>query len=867
MTMTSCPQAEELSGFSNGTLDDLRANMIAEHIDQCIDCCDTLSGLTQKTLQPFPWRDSTEELLYIDESAYRRIESVISQWILNERQKKNPRGKKFQPGTEIGPYRIEGLLGQGGMGFVYRALHTRLNKPVALKVLPADQAANPDMIRRFEREMHSVGSIVHPNIVSGFDAGVHEGIYFLAMELIEGLTLSEILRHHGPVPVALACEIIRQTAIALDYVHKRGMLHRDLKPSNLMLSRSDNGEIIVKILDLGLARLNSIHQEMEEITSAGLIVGTLEYMAPEQAGHLKDIDARSDIYSLGATFYCLLTGFAPLSIEQYPTPLKLLKALTITKPVPIGKSVAIRRKLGHLIDSMLEKDPAKRPSSALEIANQLSQYAKNLDLETLFQNPSKTTVVGADSNTVLVSQDDSLSVSPTARVSNIFSDGNSSRNFRRLYLLATLPLSLLLVVGILWLKTDGGYLKIEAPEGVDVTVEVIKDGQFLKSIEVDKARDAIWYRSGNYEIRLPSSDQQKLQITDNVFQLKYRNDQTVTITKISDADAVTNPSLEMPESMPTTEQPNGNDSKVFANSTELSQFQMSSIEAASKQQQHADLANLPVTKTITLPGGTTMDFQLIPPGEFLMGSTEAELEKFRMQSEAYDDGWGLSHLKTEGPQHRVKISKPFYMSRYEMTRAQWKSVTGNDHVNRSYHQGEPDIMPVVEISWHDCQKMIESLNDQFKDPPFEFALPTEAQWEYACRAGTTSPFYYGTLEEVLQNKFWYFGNQNRKEQPVGLLSPNAWGLYDMHGNVHEWVFDRGAKTYPNVSVEIDPTGPAEKFHRFDVRVMRGGSVWDPPTACRSALRGCRPPEYVFHALGVRPVMLLTTTNSDLHDVQ
>lgn len=863
MTMTSCPRVEELSGFCNGTLDNLRASKIADHIDQCNECCETLSGMNHLTPQPFSLRDhQTEKLLFIDESAYRRIESVISDWILNERQKKNLRGKEFQLGAEIGAYRIEGLLGQGGMGFVYRALHTHLNKPVALKVLPAEQASNPDLIRRFEREMHSVGSIVHPNIVSGFDAGVHEGIYFLAMELIDGLTLSDILRRHGPIPVALACEIIRQTAIGLDYVHKQGMLHRDLKPSNLMLLRSDNGEMIVKILDLGLARLSSIHQEIEEITSAGLIVGTLEYMAPEQADNLKDVDARSDIYSLGATFYCLLTGFAPLSVEQYPTPIKILKALTITKPDPIGKRVTLRRKLGHLIDSMLEKDPANRPSSALEIANQLSLYVKNVDLESLLLNSSTTTVVGADSNTVLLSQDDSLPKSLSVPKSTVQTSGNSSFHFSRLFFLATLPLGLLFAVGIFWLKTDGGYLKIEAPEGVDVTVEVIKDGQFFESIEVGQARDAIWYRSGNYEVRLPSSEQQILQIRGNVFQLKYQNDQTVTITKISEADSVKNPSLEMPENVPPTVRPNENDSKLSMNTPEISRFQMSSSEAASKQQQWANHSNLPVTKTITLPGGTTMDFQLIPPGEFLMGSTEAELEKFRTQSETYDDGWGLSHLKTESPQHRVQISKPFYMSRYEMTRAQWKSVTGNDHVNRSYHQGDPSIMPVVEISWHDCQRMIESLNEQFKDPAFEFALPTEAQWEYACRAGTTSPFYFGTLEEVLQNKFWYFENQNRKEQPVGLLSPNAWGLHDMHGNVHEWVFDRGAKSYPNVSVEINPTGPAEKFHRNDVRVMRGGSVWDPPTACRSALRGCRPPEYVFHALGVRPVMLLTTKNSD-----
>jgi serine/threonine protein kinase len=194
-------------------------------------------------------------------------------------------------------YKLLAELGKGGMGTVYRALHTKLDREVALKILPAERTKDPEAVDRFQREMKAVGKLEHPHIVRATDAGEQDGTHFLVMEYVEGLDLSELVQVIGPLPVADACEVIRQAAVGLQAAHEHGMVHRDIKPSNLMLAA--NGR--VKILDLGLALLDPQRGDVDDegggrdLTSDGQIMGTFDYMAPEQAGDSHGVDIRADI--------------------------------------------------------------------------------------------------------------------------------------------------------------------------------------------------------------------------------------------------------------------------------------------------------------------------------------------------------------------------------------------------------------------------------------------------------------------------------------------------------------------------------------------------------------------------------------------
>jgi formylglycine-generating enzyme required for sulfatase activity len=204
-----------------------------------------------------------------------------------------------------------------------------------------------------------------------------------------------------------------------------------------------------------------------------------------------------------------------------------------------------------------------------------------------------------------------------------------------------------------------------------------------------------------------------------------------------------------------------------------------------------------------------MEFMLIPAGEFMMGSSATDKRV----------------LDNERPQHRVTISKPFYLGKFEVTQGQWEAVMGN---NPSYFKGRKN--PVEQVSWDDVQVFIQRLNQ--KEGTKKYRLPTEAEWEYAARAGTTSTYSFGNDARSLGQYAWYEGNSGKKTHPVGQKEPNAWGLYDMHGNVREWVQDWYGERYYSSSPPTDPKGPSSG----SLRVFRGGGWLSFAGGCRSACR-------------------------------
>jgi serine/threonine protein kinase len=285
---------------------------------------------------------------------------------------------------QLGQYRLlEKLKHQGGMGTVYKALHVLLMKVVALKVLPAERMNNADAIARFQREMKAVGRLNHPNIVQASDAGEWDGTYYLVMEFVEGIDLSSLIASHGPLPLPEACELARQAALGLQHAHEHGLVHRDLKPSNLMLTPAGT----VKMLDLGLARLCNEGSASNLLTDLGQVMGTADYMAPEQAFGMHPVDIRADIYSLGCTLYHILAGSPPFSTPEYASPLRKLLAHS-QSPVTSIRNLRgdVSEEFSVLLNRLMAKAPGERLKEPVEVARALEPFSTGSDLPKLIHS-------------------------------------------------------------------------------------------------------------------------------------------------------------------------------------------------------------------------------------------------------------------------------------------------------------------------------------------------------------------------------------------------------------------------------------------------------------------------------------------------
>jgi serine/threonine protein kinase len=781
-----------------------------------------------------------------------------------------PNPEETEPDTPQLPerYTILRELKKGGMGRIYLARDSQVNRQVAIKVMRGRLGAQPEWLERFAQELKTAGKVSHPNVVTVYDANPNATTPYLVMEYIDGPDLSQLC--DGKLPIARVLEIAVQVCQGLVAVHKLGLIHRDIKPQNILLSSQG----IAKLTDFGIAK----EFQPSQNTATGMVMGTPYYLSPEQARDAKSVDQRSDIYSLGATLYHLATGELPHVIrlervkdsslanvlekalaeysQRFSTSQEFLDALIrLTLRLERGNTTFAN---GWLADgecftcgevNPLDRKHCKACAGKLRVpclqcqdtipiwenvcdhcgGIQSSLYPKLIeDCKQRFATVEQS--IAEHEYTPAVQ---ALKGSTIPQGDPRFKDQTDA--YRKLE--GTLQ-EIHRVYDECIEQIDRDVKQNKLPQAIDYLAHLLVENPSLAKMHFAPGQSTLESRLELLKGKLAKQQQRTRKSTPN-----------------SPSSAFEHQGVD-----PQTEGSAGTGEKhkrwlnkravliiagllacelVFEPLRRII-YQPRSPYSETRYAQANRFPNLPVT----LKNSVGMEFRLIQPGTFTMGSPRNEADR--------------SDAETE---HQVTISSPYYMGVYEVTQKQYRELM---HENPSEFQG--DDLPVESVSYEEVQQFIEKLNTLPSEVAAgrKYSLPTEAQWEYACRAGSTTAYCFGGDDWYLDYYAWYgyYGrwhpfNLNKKgPQKVGGKLPNPWGLYDMHGNVWEWCSD-WEEAYPSGSL-TDPMGPSTG----SFRVNRGGSWSSGAARCRSSCRSGYDPSDRNRYLGFRLALSSTGTSPD-----
>jgi serine/threonine protein kinase/formylglycine-generating enzyme required for sulfatase activity len=844
MTLEHCPNPETLAKLLLGDLPASQRERWGEHLlacDRCVATAEKITATDNLTEAIRARRVSNGEddaVLQVIErgkqlhSEIETVESDVTQ-LLHPSGGSGSEVREFR--TEdvdflhppenpdeigrLGGYRVLEVLGVGGMGVVFRAEDLRLKRHVALKVMKPAVAASRSSRNRFLREAQAAAAIDHDHIVHIYEVDEDRHIPFIAMQYLRGESLQTRLDREGRLEATKTLRIGREIATGLAAAHQQGLIHRDIKPDNIWLEAAGQR---VKILDFGLVRQAETDAGL---TQSGMVLGTPRYMAPEQA-QAKQVDPRCDLFSLGAVLYHVVTGKAPFAGSDLST---TMHAVVHHEPESVDKLCpTLPPDFSALITSLLAKDPAKRPRSAEIVAQTIAEIEQQVTSEG--KSP-----LASDTVTLPVA----TSIAPKKQ---------------RRWPWVAVALAAALLLGV-WAAVV--ILRLETPDGA-LIVKVTGD-DYVASIQGMALTIENIASRERYQVLIDDAEQVRRNLKPGDYQFVLQSD-TGLKTKTNRFTIGSGKSTQVevwwePKSSQTARSTRNSASRSWQGwPAEAPLPAIAPFDAAGArryQEAWAKYLGAPAEYVNSLG----MKFRLIPPGEFRMGSNPVEIEE--SLPNAQDNALWQACTKSEGPQHKVVLTKPFYLSEREVTQSEFKRIVGKNPSWFVATSGGRDLVtgldtfqhPVESVSWNDaadfCTKLghRENLASVYLrkngavtiTPEIGYRLPTEAEWEFACRAGTTTKWWTGDSADRLADGAWY-GRPEGRPQPVGQLKPNPFGLFDMHGNVYEWVQDWWDPDYYGQFQEqtaVDPTG---RVLQEGLRVARGGDWFYSASDARSAAR-------------------------------
>lgn len=733
----------------------------------------------------------------------------------------NPHGylsPSTKPGSRgrLGHYEVLEILGKGAFGTVLKAFDEKLHRMVAIKVMSTQLASTSPARKRFLREARASAAIRHDNVVAIY-AVEEQPIPYLVMEYVPGQTLQQALDRDGPFDLDDALRLGQQIASGLAAAHAQGLIHRDIKPANILLEEGPHWK--VKITDFGLARA----ADDASRTQSGIIAGTPMYMSPEQA-HGSNVDLRSDLFSFGSVLYQIVSGRPPFRASST---LAVLKRVTEDRPRPIREIIPeVPEWLVTIIAKLHEKKAVARYQSAAEVSELLARCQLELQQDGRVTcvpvtrsnrrnrgGPSQPNVV---SSTVPVHSpiDDDISGLPL-NVKAYSRPVSSRRSARTFHWLRIAPLTwAMLLAAALALTVSLAYLFIiRAPTESSLLGVTPPSGPSAGEISEPEPQRTVassWY------------------------------------------------------GWPTDAPPPA-----------IAPF--SAEQARQHQEAWATYLKIPVEYTNSIG----MRFRLMPPGEFTMGSTAAELTAALQDIDPNDRPW-RECVKSESPQHEVILTKPIYIGVCEVTQKDFERVMGfNPSHFSATGMGKDSVLgsstenhPVEMVSWTEVTEFCSALGKhelhrealEQTDTSIRgngYRLPTEAEWEFSCRAGTMTAFSTGDMQGELTRNGWSAINSVGRTHGVMEFGANSFGLYDLHGNVWEWTGDSWDATFYSQVQGKPAVDPICVQFEDSQRVIRGGSWRNVASSCRSATHSAYRPAYRVDHVGMRLALEINAVQAAL----
>ncbi len=772
--------------------------------------------------------------------------------------------------TLAGKYEIIRKLGSGGMATVYLAKEIALDRMVAIKLLPKQFMRDAGFVKRFKSEAQIAANLEHPHIVRIYQISEENDQVFFVMSFVPGGSITDKIKEKGTIPIDDIIKWGMQTCDALAHGHANGVIHRDLKPDNVMLDRKED----VVVMDYGIARAG----QGTGLTQTGSVIGTPQYMSPEQARGT-ELDARSDIYSMGILLYQMATGELPFQATDAAS-LMYMHVHEAPEP-PDAKNAKVPVWLRNIILKCLAKNPADRFASADELKAALAEkYSPKLTTTPLAERDRKQKRMMFTAAAVIVviaiaaigflmrqrslekqqAEQARIEAEQQAEQARQQEIESAAEKDNQAFTQAETADTRESYNTYLMLYPDGRHVD-EARAAIAAIAEREKTEaarQQQAQVESEEARQK--RLAAEEERRRREAEEERARQDDAAYQQamiastkqsfstylelypegRHRDEAMAKLTALDAAEAERmrreaeaasardNQAYEL-ASKTNTKQSYNTYLMTYPNGRHASEAQ---AKIAAFDRKEAEAA-----KVRTALSAISLRMAPVPAGTFKMGSAS---------------GGG-----DEKPVKDVTVSA-FEISVTEISQSQYKAIMAD---NPSFFKLD-DNNPVEKVTWKDAITFCNKLSEEVGlEPCYNlstgacdfsksgFRLPTESEWEYACRAGSGLEYTLGDGESALDRAGWYQRNSRETTHPVGQKTANAFGLYDVHGNVWEWCNDWYAKNAYESMAADNPTGPA----RGDDKVVRGGSWLDGPNDCRSAKRRNFDPEKSYSDIGFRIV--------------